>query len=72
MRRPTNVTLPASLLEEARNLNINVSQACERGLAEEVSTTKAQRWLDENKAAMNSWNEYIEENGLPLATFRQF
>jgi antitoxin CcdA len=71
-RRPTNVTLPESLLREARELEINVSQACERGLAAEVAESKAQRWLRENRAAMDAWNEYVEEHGLPLAEFRQF
>jgi antitoxin CcdA len=71
-RRATNVTLPESLLREARDLDINVSQACERGLAMEVSETKAQRWLRENRAAMDAWNEHVEQHGLPLAAFRQF
>lgn len=71
-RRATNVTLPESLLQEARSLDINVSQACERGLAAEVAATKAQRWLRENRAAMDSWNDYVDQNGLPLAEFRQF
>jgi antitoxin CcdA len=71
-RRPTNVTLPESLLREARELEINVSQACERGLAAEVAESKARRWLRENRAAMDAWNEYIDEHGLPLAEFRQF
>ena len=37
-RRPTNVTLPDNLLREARALGINLSQACERGLAAEVGS----------------------------------
>jgi antitoxin CcdA len=41
-------------------------------LAAEVAESKAQRWLQENRAAMDAWNEYIEEHGLPLAEFRQF
>lgn len=71
-RRATNVTLPDSLLRAARELDINVSQACERGLAAAVAETRAQRWLRENRAAMDAWNSYVERNGLPLADFRQF
>ena len=71
-RRATNVTLPEDLLQEAQKLNINVSQACERGLAAEVAETKGQQWLRENRAALDSWNDYVEENGLPLGEFRQF
>jgi antitoxin CcdA len=71
-RRPTNVTLPEPLLQEARDLAINLSQACERGLAAAVAEAKAQRWLAENRPAMQAWNDYVEQNGLPLADFRQF
>lgn len=72
LRERTNVTLSESLLKEARELKINLSQACERGLAAEVSETKAQRWLQENQAAINAWNAYVEEHDVPLAEYRQF
>ena len=71
-RRATNVTLPERLLAEARELDVNVSQACERGLAAEVADIKARRWLEKNRAAMAAWNDYVEQHGLPLAEFRQF
>jgi len=71
-RRRANVTLPDSLLQEARDLQINVSQACERGLAAAVTEARARRWLQENRAAMDAWNEHVEAHGLPLAEFRQF
>ena len=71
-RWATNVTLSKSLLSEARALNVNVSQACERGLAATVAETRAQHWLQENRGAMAAWNAYLEEHGLPLAEFRWF
>ena len=71
-RQRTNVTLPDSLLLEARQLKVNVSQACERGLAAEVAEAKARQWRQENKEAIDAWNAYVEENGVPLADFRQF
>ena len=71
-RRATNVTLTESLLDEAREVGINVSQACERGLAAALAETRRQRWLDENRDAIASWNAYVAEHGLPLARFRQF
>lgn len=72
MRQRTNVTLPEPLLQEARQLKINLSQACERGLAAEVSKVKAEKWLQENQAAIDAWNAYVDEHGLPLAEYRQF
>ncbi len=71
-RRATNVTLPEALLHEARALKVNLSQACERGLAAEVARARQAAWLAENRAAMDAWNDYVEQNGLPLAEFRQF
>jgi antitoxin CcdA len=71
-RRATNITLPEPLLQAARALNVNLSQACERGLAAAVAETRAQHWLRDNREAMDAWNAYVERHGLPLAAFRQF
>ena len=67
-RRATNVTLSETLLQDAREMGINLSQACERGLAVEVANTYRQRWLEENKGAMDAWNGHVAE---PTA-FTQF
>ncbi|HET7883320.1 MAG TPA: type II toxin-antitoxin system CcdA family antitoxin [Acetobacteraceae bacterium] len=72
LRKPTNVTLPEPLLREARELGISLSQACERGLREVVAETRAERWLHENRDAIEAWNEYVEKHGLPLGEYRQF
>jgi antitoxin CcdA len=71
-RKPTNVTLPEPLLREARDLGVSLSQACERGLREVVEETRTAKWPRENQHAIESWNEYVEKNGLPLAEYRQF
>ena len=71
-RRPTNVSLPSDLIEEARRLDINISQACEQGLEERVKTALREAWLEENREAIEYWNAWVEEHGLPLAEYRQF
>ncbi|MGI4796682.1 MAG: type II toxin-antitoxin system CcdA family antitoxin [Janthinobacterium lividum] len=71
-RRATNVTLPEALLRDARELGINLSQACERGLAAEVTATRRQRWLEQNQEAIQAYNEHVGDHGLPLAAYRQF
>jgi antitoxin CcdA len=71
-RRATNVSLDSAYLAEARELGINISQACERGLAETLAEERRKRWLDENRAAMEGYNRYIEEHGLPLEDLRLF
>ncbi len=47
-RRPTTVTLPDTLLREARELGITLSQACERGLSAEVANPGPRGWLEQN------------------------
>lgn len=71
-RKATNVTLPEPLLKEARELGVSLSQACERGLATSVAEARARQWLRDNREALDAWNEYVEQHGLPLAEFRQF
>lgn len=71
-KRPTNVSLNAALLDEAKSLGINVSRACEQGLAEQIAKARGERWLKENRDAIAASNQYVERRGLPLARFRRF
>lgn len=72
LRKATNVSLDADLLEQARELDINISRACEGGLRQQVATARAERWKIENAEAIESFNRYVEVHGLPLARYRQF
>ena len=70
-KRATNLTLDSDLVEAARALEINVSEACERGLADEVKKARETKWLDENRPALLAWNAWIEQNGMPYDEYRQ-
>jgi antitoxin CcdA len=72
LTRPTNVTLSAALVEEAKKLGINISSAAAAGLEQAVARKRAQRWISDNGPALASYNEFVEEHGLPLAKFRLF
>lgn len=71
-RKATNITIDTRLLTLARQLNINVSQAAEAGLAQAVAARQAEVWLEQNQAALESSNRHVELHGLPLARFRNF
>jgi antitoxin CcdA len=71
-RKATNISLDLGLLEQARALEINISRACERGLAEQIDEVRAERWRRDNRDALASSNDYVERKGLPLARLRQF
>ena len=70
--RPTNVTLSAALVAEAKTLGINISAAAAAGLEEAVAKRRSERWLQENAEAIESFNAYVEKNGLPLEKSRLF
>lgn len=71
-RVPVNVSLDAALVAAAKEFDVNVSRAAELGVAEEVSRVIAERWLKENRAAIESSNEFAGKHGLPLAKHRMF
>lgn len=57
---------------EARELGVNISKASVAGLEIAVAKARREQWLEENKAALESWNDYLDANGLPLSGLRQF
>lgn len=71
-RRPANLSMDAALLDEARGLGVNLSRAAEEGLRAAVRAAKAEAWRRENRAALDSVNDWVEANGLPLAKHRPF
>jgi antitoxin CcdA len=59
-------------MQNVHKLEINLPPACGHPSDSEVAETKAARWLQENCAAADSWNDYVEQHGLPLSEFRTF
>lgn len=53
-------------------LDINISRACEQGLAAQFAELRGERWLAENANALTSSNGYVAKGGLPLAGNRRF
>ena len=72
IRRAANLSIDAGLLAEAKSLSVNVSRAAEAGIAEAVRKEKERVWKEENREAIAQWSQWVEENGLPLAKYRQF
>ena len=70
LKKPTNVTIRSDLLEEARALNINLSQEFEQHLAEVVRKHRAEQWKLENREAIKAYNKFVEENGIWSDEFR--
>jgi antitoxin CcdA len=71
-KKPTNVSVNADLLRQARDLNINLSQALEERLIERILTERQRRWRDENKVAIEAYNRRVELEGVFGDDLRQF
>ena len=71
-RKPTNISLDAELVAEAKALGVNLSRACENGLEAELKAERRRRWQAENAEAIESSNQWLRDQGLPLGQFRRF
>ncbi len=71
-RRVMEVELPEELLDAAREHGVSVDVACEAGLRKAVADARREAWLREARPAMDEFNAWVAENGIPLARYRQF
>lgn len=71
-RRSANLSLDETIISEARDLRINLSRAAEDGIVRAVKTERERLWRLKNAEAIAEMNDYIDDNGLPLAEYRQF
>ncbi|MDF3607635.1 type II toxin-antitoxin system CcdA family antitoxin [Paracoccus sp. DMF-8] len=71
-RRAVNLTLDQSLLSDARALGISLSRAAEAGLRQAVHEARAERWRQENAAALAASNAWVDEKGPPLGCLSSF
>ena len=71
-KKATNITLSTDVLNEAKALGINLSQACDQFLRELVRKERERRWLEENAEFIAAYNQSVETDGLPLDEWRGF
>ena len=71
-KKPTNVSINVELLQEARRLNLNLSQALEERLVELLREARRRRWLEENREALEDYNRFVERHGAFSDEVRQF
>ena len=71
-KKATNITLSADVLNEAKALGINISQACNQFLRELVTREQERRWQSDNAEFIAAYNAGVESDGLPLDVWRTF
>lgn len=69
-RRAVNLFVDSDLVDEARRLQINLSETLERRLRTIVKAERERRWLEENREAMASINSFIDQHGLLAGRLR--
>jgi antitoxin CcdA len=62
-KRATNVSIRSDLLDAAREAGVNLSATLERALAEELANVQRARWREENREAIDAYNEYVSAHG---------
>jgi len=71
-KKATNVTVNSDLLRKAKTYKINISKNFEAYLAEVVRNKEEQQWLEENKEAIEAFNESVGKRGLFGDKYRRF
>ena len=71
-RSSLELSIDLRLIEEAKAFGIDIARAAETGIAKAIAAEKTRRWQEENKDAIESWNDYVRMNGLPLAKHHPF
>jgi len=71
-KKPTNLSINSDLLQQARELHINLSQTLELRLAEILRDQKRREWQEENQEAIEEYNRRIEARGVFSDGLRQF
>ena len=71
-KKSANLSINADLLQQAKQLNINLSQTLEQQLVELVRQAQQKQWLAENQNALEEYNRRIEKHGVFSDWLRRF
>jgi len=71
-KKSANLSINADLLQQAKQLNINLSQTLELRLAEIVRQAQSSLWLEKNKNTLDEDNRRIESRGTFSDGLRRF
>jgi len=71
-KKATNLSINSDLLNRARTLNINLSATFEAALKQVLAEQHQKQWKIENRAAIQVYNEFVEDNGLFSDEYRNF
>ncbi|MCB1483726.1 MAG: type II toxin-antitoxin system CcdA family antitoxin [Hyphomicrobiaceae bacterium] len=62
-RKPVTLTVREDVLQAAKALSLNTSQAAEAGIRDAVREALTDKWLADNAAAISAYNADLEARG---------
>ena len=62
-RKAVNLTADAELVEDAKAMGLNLSQLFQESLKKAVSEERKRQWVEENREAIDEYNERIDREG---------
>jgi antitoxin CcdA len=71
-KRPVNLSLNGDLLKAGKELGLNLSGIAEAAIAKAVKEALGRRWLEANAAAIQAYNQRVEEGGVFSDGLRTF
>ncbi|MDR3368619.1 type II toxin-antitoxin system CcdA family antitoxin [Rhodoferax sp.] len=72
LKRATNLSLSADVLDAAKALELNISQVCDAYLRQLVTQEQERRWRTDHADFIAAYNATLETEGLPLDQWRTF
>lgn len=71
-KKSANLSINSDLLQQAKELKINLSKMLEENLAETIIDQKSQQWLAENQGAIAEYNQRVQKQGVFGERLRRF
>lgn len=71
-RKPTSLQVNSDLLARARELGVDLATTLEDALALEVHRRQRENWLEENREAIEAYNEHVAQHGVFSTGLREF
>ena len=69
---PTNLSIRADLVARAKKLGLNLSAVVDSALEDAIRAAEREKWLDENRDAIDEYNAHVAKHGLFSDDWRRF
>ncbi len=71
-KKPANLSINQDLLNQARELNINLSATLEKAIVEQLKQKRREQWRKQNAKAIQAYNRFVNAHGVFSDDLRSF